>query len=139
MKNKAYIAIILSNLIVILALFLPLIHVSEIRMDINGEKIAESYYVNIIQYVEHDVYNLTMIVMIIVAGFNVLGAGNGIYGLVKKKYSHASINLSFFTGFASAIIGALQLYSKSYVFFVICAVSFIVITLCSLRLNKLEE
>ncbi len=139
MKNKAYIAIILSNLIVLLALFLPLIHVSEIRMDITGEKIAETYYVNIIEYVQHDVYNFTMIVMIILAGFNVLGAINGVYGLVKKGCSRASINLAFFTGFASAIAGALQLYSKSYTFFAICAISFIVITLSSLRLNKLEE
>lgn len=139
MKNKAYIAIILSNLIVLLALFLPLIHVSEIRMDITGEKIEESYYVSIIQYVEHDVYNLTMIVMIILAGFNALGAANGIYGLVKKELSHASINLAIFTGFASAISGALQLYSKSYTFFIICAISFIVTIMCSLKLNKLEK
>ena len=138
MKIKAYIAIILSNLMVLLALFFPLIHVTEIRMDITGEKIAESFYINIIDYVQHDVYNFTMIVMIILACFNFLGVINGIYGLVCKKLKHASINLALFTGFASGIAGALHLYSKSYVFFIICAASFIMITLCSFKLNKSE-
>ena len=139
MKNKAYITIIVSNLIVLLALFLPLIHVTEIRMDITGAKIAESYFINIIEYVSHDVYNFNMIVMIILAGLNAVGVVNGIYGIVKKEFVHASINLSFFTGFASAIAGALHLYSQSYIFFIICAASFIAITFCSLKLNKTEE
>ena len=105
---------------------------------LDGEKIAESFYINIIDYVQHDVYNFAMIVMIILAGFNLLGVINGIYGLVCKNLKHASINLALFTGFASGIAGALHLYSKSYVFFIICAASFIMITLCSFKLNKSE-
>jgi hypothetical protein len=46
---------------------------------------------------------------------------------------------TFINALASAFMGALLLYSKSYALFFICAATFILISFCSIKLIKSEE
>lgn len=139
LKNKAYMAIFLSHLMVLIVLFTPIIRVTEIKMDLIGQKLENSYFVNIIDFVRVERYSLTSVLMLILSIGQMVGLVNAIYGLFKKGYSHTSINLTFACSFVVALLGALHLYSKSYALFFICAASFFVISFCSVKLIKAEE
>lgn len=139
MKNKSYIAVLLSHLTVIVVLFTPIIRATEIKMDILGQKIENSYYVNIIDFLKDERYSLSSVLMLILTLGQLVGLANAIYGLFKKGYSHTSISITFSCSFLVALLGALHLYSKSYALFIICAVAFFVISFCSVKLIKAEE
>ncbi len=139
MKNKAYIAVLLSHLTAFVVLFTPIIRVTEIKMDVVGQRLENSYFVNIIDYIKMEKSSLPAIIMVILALGQLVGIGNSIYGLVKKGYSHISINLTFACGFLVALLGAVQLYSKSYALFSVCAVAFFVVSFCSVKLIKAEN
>ncbi|MBO5287081.1 MAG: hypothetical protein J6B34_03045 [Clostridia bacterium] len=139
MKNKLHIGILASHLVVVISLFTPIFRVDETRMGISGNHLTDVHYLNIMQYISNDVHTLTAILMVILSILHLIGIVNGIYGLLFKGYHHGAIKNAFVFGFASATMGALQLYSQSYVFFVICAISFCVISICSIRLMKLED
>ena len=138
-KNKAYIAVLLSHLTVVSVLFTPIIRVTEIKMDILGQKIENSYFVNIIDYFKDERYSLTSVLMLLLTLGQLVGLANAIYGLCKKGYSHTSISVTFACSFLVALLGALHLYSKSYALFIICAVAFFVISFCSVKLIKAEK
>lgn len=139
MKNRFFIGILLSHLAVIVSLLTPIIRVDEERLGISGNGITDVRYFNIIDYMTKDIHRLTGVLMIILAVFHILAILNALYGLFFKGYHHASIKYTFVLAFASATMGALQLYSQSYVFFAICAVSFLLVSFCSIRLMKLED
>ena len=139
MKNKAYIAVLLSHLTVVSVLFTPIIRVTEIKMDILGQKIENSYFVNFIDFLKDEKYSLTAVLMIFLTLGQLLGLANAIYGLIKNGYSHTSINITFACSFLVALLGALHLYSKSYALFIICALAFFVISFCSVKLIKSEK
>ena len=139
MKNKAYISVLLSHLTVIVVLLTPIIRVTEIKMDILGQKIENSYYVNIIDYFKDERYSLTSVLMMLLTLGQLVGLANAIYGLCKKRYSHTSISVTFACSFLVALLGAIHLYSKSYALFIICAAAFFVISFCSVKLIKAEK
>ena len=138
-KNKAYIAVLLSHLTVVSVLFTPIIRVTEIKMDILGQKIENSYFVNFIDFLKDEKYSLSAVLMTFLTIGQLIGLANAIYGLIKKGYSHTSINITFACSFLVALLGALHLYSKSYALFAICAVAFFVISFCSVKLIKSEK
>ena len=138
MKIKSYVAVLLSHLAVLIALLTPIIRVSEIKMTLTGEKSDEASLVNFIEFIVRDPYNFTSVLMLVLVGVHIMGVANALFGIIKKKYSHSSINFTFYCSFASALMGALHLYSKSYALFFICAVSFLVIAFCSIKLIKSE-
>ena len=139
MKNKAYIAVLLSHLTAFVVLFTPIIRVTEIKMDVVGQRLENSYFVNIIDYIKMEKSSLPAIIMVTLALGQLVGIGNSIYGVVKKEYSHISISLTFACGFLVALLGAVQLYSKSYALFSVCAVAFFVVSFCSVKLIKAEN
>lgn len=139
MKKKLYVTTLVAHLLVLLSLLTPIIRITEIRMNISGEKVINSYYVNIIKFVQDDIYSFTSLFMMVLILVHVIGIINAIVGVVKKRYSHLSINITIICGFASALMGALHLYSRSYTLFVICAVSFFAIAFCSIKLIKSED
>ena len=55
-KTKAYLAIFMSHLTALIVLFTPIIRVTEFKMDILGQKIENSYYVNIVDFVNIEKY-----------------------------------------------------------------------------------
>ncbi|MBQ7225094.1 MAG: hypothetical protein IJX02_00660 [Clostridia bacterium] len=138
MKLKSYIAALVSHLVVLIALVTPIIRASDTRTSLTGNTESSSSYLNIFQFIQTDLYSFTSVLMLILVFIHFLGISNAIYGIVKKKYSHWSINLTFLFGFASALMGALHLYSGSYALFSICAASFLVISFCSIKLIKSE-
>ena len=109
-KNKAYVAVLLSHLVVIAVLFTPIIRATEIKMDILGQKIENSYYINIVEFLRAEWYSLSAVLMLLLAIGQLVGVINAIYGLAKKGYSHTSINITFVCSFLAALLGALHLY-----------------------------
>ena len=139
MKNKAYIAVLLSHLTAFVVLFTPIIRVTEIKMDVVGQRLESGHFVNIIDFLKTEKSSLTALLMVVLALGQIFGIGNAIYGLVKKGYSHISINLTFACGFLVALLGAVHLYSKSYALFSVCAVAFFVVSFCSVKLIRAEN
>lgn len=138
LKVKAYIGILLSHLSVLIVLFTPIIRLSEIKIDSAGEKVTDIFYVNLVDFLKSQGHTLTTVIMIVLTLGHVFGLGNAIFGLVKKEQSHFSVNATFVCSFASALMGALLLYSNSYALFFICAASFLIISFCSIKLIKAE-
>lgn len=139
MHKKHFLLIMLSHLIVVLSLFAPLIRVSENRLNNSGITTADTNYLNIFQYVYNDIYTVTAVVMIILAVLSLVGIGTAVYGIVKKEVNTRAVKISFALSFSLSAMGALQMYSKSYVLFIICAVCFFVASICSIRLMKQEK
>lgn len=139
MKSKAYFTILLSHITLCIVLFTPIIRVVEIKMNSIGQKIENSFFANIVNFVRLEKSSLTAILTVVLALIQLAGVINAFYGLVKKGYSHTSINLTFVCGFAAAILGAVHLYSKSYALFAICAIAFFAVSFCSVKLIKAEE
>ena len=138
MKRKIYIINFVSHMAVLLALLTPVIRITEIRMSLSGEKEDFSHYVSIIQFIKDDIYSFTSIYMLFLTLVHIVGIVNAVIGIVKEQFSHFSINVTIICGFASALMGALHLYSKSYVLFTVCALSFLAIAVCSIKLVKME-
>lgn len=139
MKNKAYLAVLLSHLTTLVVLFMPIIRVAEIKMDIEGQRFENGFFVNIVEFINIEKYSLTAVLMLIFAVGQLVGIINALYGLFKKGYSHTSINITFSCSFVVALLGALHLYSKSYALFAICATAFLVISFCSVKLIRSEK
>lgn len=139
MKNKAYFTILLSHITVIIVLFTPIIRVTEIKMNSVGQKIENSFFVNIVDFMGVGKSKLTAVLVLVLACVQLIGLINAVYGLIKKGYSHTSINLTFACAFSVALLGAVHLYSKSYAFFTVCATAFFIGSYCSVKLIKAEE
>ena len=133
MKQKAYITISCSHLAVLVALVTPIIRVTGV-----GGAEESTFYTNIFNYVSINMNALSTVIMLILIAVHFVGIANAAYGIIKKNYNHFSINMTFLCGFASALMGALFLYSKSYMLFTICALSFLIVSFCSIKLIKSE-
>ena len=130
MRLKAYLVILSAHMTVLTALVTPIIRTSFDE--------ASSEYMNIFQFAEININSLSTFLMLFLTLVHIAGVGNSLYGIFKRSYSHISINMTFICGLASALMGALQLYSKSYALFSICAITFFVISFCSIKLIKSE-
>ena len=138
-KFKSYLGIFLSHLSVLVVLFTPVIRLSEIVIDSAGEKVTNIYYVNLVDFISTQGYSLTTFIMLILTAVHLFGLCNALFGMIKKKHNHFSVNATFVCSFASALMGALLLYSKSYALFFVCASSFLIISFCSIKLIKSES
>ncbi len=127
--------ILLAHLLVPLSLLLPVLQIPE-----NASSLIEaSHYYNIFDYVilNKYVYVTALLISFIVA--ELLGVANAIYGLAQKEIKHFHVRASFVLGFSSAILGAMFISAGSYTFFAVCAISFLLISYCSIKLMKLEK
>ena len=138
MHKKYYLLSLICHGCVALSLCFPLISVSESRLNNTGNTLVDTNFLNIFQYVYNDIYTITAILMIILGVVEILGALNCIYAISKKHVSRLASKLAFLFGFSSAIMGALQVYSRSYLFFFICAAAFVLNQVCAIRIMKLE-
>jgi len=125
----------LSHLIVPASLLFPVLRISS-EAFIEG---ALEGYVNIFKFITINQYLYVTILLVVFVLVELLGVANSIYGLTLKEMSHRNIGLAFLFGFSSAVLGAMFISSGSYVFFTLCAVSFILISYASVKLMKFEK
>ena len=139
LKTKYYIIALCSHLTVLCVLLMPIIRVTETKMTSISDKTVTSIYVNVFEFLQVNLNSLSSIIMIILMSAHVAGIVNAIVGIIKKGYVNVCVSLTFICGLASAFMGALQLYSGSYTLFAICALTFLAISFCSVRLIKIEH
>ena len=139
MHKKYYLLSLVCHIAVVISLCLPTISVSETRLNNLGNTLTDTNFLNIFQYVYSDIYTITAILMIALGVVEILGALNCVYAMSKKTVERLPSKLAFLYGFSSAIIAALQVYSRSYILFSICATSFIITEVCAFRLMRLEN
>lgn len=139
MHRKYYLSIAIAHIFLMVSLLTPILVIAETKVGWGGNTSEIMYRMNIFEYIRYDAYAVVSFFMISLSVFSIIGA---IYALIQafsEKPSTRASKISFALGFASAMLGALQVDSKSYVFFVFCVVSFFVISFCSIRLMKFDE
>ncbi len=139
MHKKYYLIIMLAHLAVPVSLLFPVLRVDEIRLGVSGATTTSAYYLNIFEFIYSDIYTLTGLFILFLAIAQIAGVIIAIVGMSNKTIKHIPILLSFVLGFSSAIMSALQIYSGSYMLFIISAISFVVVSIFSVNLMKLEE
>lgn len=135
-SKKLYFITAISHLIAPIAMLLPVFRTQETVVGIGGESTEISAYVSVFEYLTESAYLLTSILMISLIIADLLGAINSVIALVDKKRQSIYSTLAFFFSFAPAIIGALVLYSRSYLIFIICAICFAINSAVSTKLMK---
>lgn len=131
MGKKFSVIILISHLIVPLSLMFPVLQSSE------ASKSAELF--NVFQFISQNQYFYISILLIAFLIIELCGVANAIYYLSVKYPNQRSVGISFLFGFAPAILGAMFIGAGSYLFFALCALSFILISYCSIKLMKLED
>ncbi len=130
MRKRFFIYIIVAHLLVLVSLFLP---IHRIKTGVN-ESIS---FIDFFEYFDNNQSMIINVLLIVLLIAELLGIANAIYGILKGR--HFVIRNAFALGFASAILAAILLSAGSYMFFFVCAVSFILISYFSLRLMKMEK
>lgn len=123
---------------VIFSMFFPLINVNALRIGATVSE-ADPYFMNVVNYLQNEIYPLTAIFMILLMVFAALGAANSVIGIFSKKIRSINVKLAFILGFSEATLAALLLYSRSTALFIICAASFALISLAAIKLIRIEE
>ena len=136
--KKFHIIIASAHSLVVLAMFFPLINVNALRIGASVTE-AEPYYMNVVNYLQNEIYPLTGIFMISLMIMASLGVVNSMIGIFSKKILPVNVKLSFIFGFSEATLAALLLYSGSVSLFIISATAFALISLAAIKLIKLEE
>ncbi len=131
MSRKFFWIILISHLIVPISLFFPVLQDFEIS--------NSSTLFNIFDFIRQNQYVYITVLLITFILIELCGLANAIYCLTKKAPSNRNISISFLFGFSSAILGAMFISVGSYPFFIICAVSFLLISYSSIKLMKLEK
>ena len=130
MNRKYFWIIILSHLIVPVSLLFPVLQIPEME--------SLSLY-NVFGFIAKNQYAYVTILLITFILVELCGLANVIYCLAKKEVNRKNISISFLFGFSSAILGAMFISAGSYLFFIICAVSFVLISYSAIKLMKLEQ
>ena len=94
---------------------------------------------NVFTFIANNQYTYVTILLITFLIVELCGLANAIYGLSIKELNHKNIQVSFLLGFSSAILGAMFISAGSYLFFIICAISFIAISYSAIKLMKKES
>ena len=130
MNKKYLLAILISHLLVPISIFFPILKIVG----------TDSNYVmcNVFGYIKNNPTIYATVLLIIFLVFELIGVGNTVYVLVKKKITHKNTQSMFLLGFSSAILGAMYI-SVARIFFIICAISFVAIAYASIKLMKLEK
>ena len=136
--KKFHIIIASAHSLVVLAMFFPLINVNALRIGASVTE-AEPYYMNVVNYLQNEIYPLTGIFMISLMIMASLGVVNSMIGIFSKKILPVNVKLSFIFGFSEATLAALLLYSGSVSLFIISATAFALISLAAIKLIRLEE
>ena len=136
--KKFHIIIASAHSRVVLDMFFPLINVNALRIGASVTE-AEPYYMNVVNYLQNEIYPLTGIFMISLMIMASLGVVNSMIGIFSKKILPVNVKLSFIFGFSEATLAALLLYSGSVSLFIISATAFALISLAAIKLIKLEE
>ena len=131
MSKKFFLIILFFHLIVPISVFFPVFKSSSTSMDTS--------LCNIFRYVRENSSVYATVLLLVFLLIEIVGVGNAAYGLAKKEAARRNKQSSFILGFSSAILGAMFISVGSYVFFLLCAVSFIAISYASIKLMKLEE
>ena len=139
MHRKYYLLIALANLFLTISLATPILVISETKVGWSGNTSEIRYKMNIFEYISNDANNIVSFFMITFLIFSIIGAIYALIQVIRKKPSVYASKVSFILGFAPAILGALQIDSKSYLFFIFCVISFFVISLCSIRMMKFDD
>lgn len=139
MEKRLYFLIALAHLTVPISLLTPIIIITETSVGMEGAIDIEMYNINFFQYFLYDIYSTLAIFMLIFSLVELIGAANAFYAVFTKKPNHVSYKVSFYLGFSSAVMAALQAGSKSYAFFFICVISFLIISFCSIKLMKADD
>lgn len=139
MHRKYYLLIAIAHMFLTVSLLTPILVISETKVGWGGTTSQIMYRMNLFEYVSYDAYTIVSVFMIMFAILSIIGAVYALIQVFSKKPSTRASKISFALGFASAILGALQVDSKSYVFFVFCVISFFVISFCSIRMMKFDE
>lgn len=139
MEKKLDFVIALAHLAVPVSLLTPIISITETKVGIGGATTVETYDLNFFQYFWNDIYSAVAIFMLVFAVVEICGAAYAFYVTFSKKPHPVSEKITFSLGFSSAVMAALQAGSESYVFFAICVVSFLVISICSIKIMKMRE
>ncbi len=136
--KKFHIIIACAHSFVVTSMLFPLINVNALRIGASVSE-ADPYYMNVINFLQNEIYPLTGIFMISLMILASLGAANSVMGIFSKKIRPINVKLAFIFGFSEATLAALLLYSSSVALFVICAASFALISLAAIKLIRLEE
>ncbi len=131
MSKKYFLVILIFHALVPISLLFPVLQISQVQ---------ESFsFFNVFEFIRQNQYTYVTILLITFILVDLCGLGNAIYGLTRKELKHRNIQVSFLLGFSSAILGAMFISAGSYLFFIICAVSFIAISYSAIKLMKLEK
>jgi hypothetical protein len=136
--KKFHIIIAIAHSAVIFSMFFPLINVNALRLGVSANE-ASPYFMNVINYMQTEIYPLTGIIMISLMILSTLGAVNSMMGIFSKKIRSINVKLAFIFGFSEATLAALLLYSQSTALFIISVVSFVLISVASIKLIRIEE
>ncbi|MBQ7906536.1 MAG: hypothetical protein IJ309_01030 [Clostridia bacterium] len=139
MHKKYYWLILASHFSVCLAMLFPVIRVSETRLSNLGITLEYTNFINLFHYISNDIYTITAILMLLLTIGSAFGVANAIWGIASKELKPRTSKLSFALSFTLAAMGALTVYSRSYVLFTICAAAFFTSAISSIRLARLEQ
>ena len=139
MHKKFYIANLVSHLSLIISMIFPVLKVDEKRLALLTDQSVQAQNLNLFEYIAKRVSPITGYFMIFLLLIACAGVANSVYGMIEKKVNSLSVKLSFIFGFSSAAMAALQLYSNSILLLIICVVSFVIISISSVKLMKIDE
>lgn len=136
MYKKHFLAILASQIIVPIAMLLPVMRIEETRINFGGVMTTENIYVNIFKYLTYDVYLTVGIIMISLGIILILGCINNVLAIYLPGRILLWAKMSFFYALATAIMGAFAAGVSSYVLTIICAWSFAINSILSIRVIK---
>jgi hypothetical protein len=131
--KKFFIFIVALHIAVPISLLFPIINL-QVGMSGNLE------YVDIFRFIGENRYSFVTVLLLVLVGISILGIINSLYGAISKKENkHVPVRNAFIFGFCDAIFGAVFLSIGSYSAFAISAITFILISIFSVKLMKLEK
>ena len=135
MHKKYFIVILLSHLFIPVSLLFPVLQVPSNAVS----ELSEFEFFNVVSFIQLNQYTYVTVLLVLFTIVELFGVINAVYGLAKNELKHRTVQLSFLMSFSSAILGAMFISASSYIFFVICALSFVMIAYSSIKLMKLEQ
>lgn len=139
MHKKFYWIIFFSHLAVCLAMLFPVIRVSETRLSSLGITLEYTNFLNLFHYISNDIYTVTAVLMLLLTVASAFGVANAVWGITSKELRPRTSKLAFAFSFTLAAMGALTVYSRSYILFIICAGAFFASAISSIKLARMEQ
>ena len=131
MSKKYFWIILIFHLLIPASLLFPVLKVTN--------SLSSHNMLNIFNFIKENPSTYVTVLLIVFTVFELMGIANAIYGIARKEANHKNTQATFLLGFSSAILGAMFISTGSYLFFFLCAISFIAISYASIKLMKLEK